>query len=58
MRPIGFTKGLLTGTILGATMSMIFNPAEGKDRKMVKKKTNRFIKTIGNAIEDIVDMRR
>jgi len=53
-----FTKGLVTGTIIGATVSMMSNPMEGKDRKVMRKKVNRFMRTVGNVVEDIIDMRR
>jgi len=53
-----FTKGLVTGTIIGATVSMMINPMEGKDRKVMRKKVNRFMRTVGNVVEDIIDMRR
>ena len=53
-----FTKGLITGTIIGATVSMLVNPAEGRDRKVFKKKTGKVLRTVGQVIEDMVDMAR
>ena len=53
-----FTKGLIAGTIIGATVSMVVNPAEGKDRKVFRKKTGKILRTVGHVIEDMVDMAR
>lgn len=58
MRRNTFTKGLVTGTIVGAAVSMMFNPLEGKDRKVMRKKANRFMRTVSNVVEDIMDLRR
>ena len=58
MRRNNFTKGLITGTIIGATVSMMFNPAEGKDRRVMRKKTGNFMRAVGEIVEDIMDMRR
>ncbi|MCG8499013.1 MAG: YtxH domain-containing protein [Firmicutes bacterium] len=58
MRRSNFTKGLITGTIIGATASMLFNPMEGRDKKMFRKKTGNLMRVVGNFIEDIADMRR
>jgi len=58
MRRNGFTKGLVTGTILGATVSMMVNPMEGRERRAMRKKANKFMRAVGNIIEDIMDLRR
>ncbi len=57
MRNNGFTKGLITGTIIGATVSMMANSADSKKGKMFKRKTNNFMRIMANIIEDIMDIR-
>lgn len=58
MRRKNFTRGLITGAMLGATVSMMINPGEGHHRRMAKRKAGRFARAVGDIIGDIVDMRR
>ncbi len=58
MRGNSFTRGLITGTIIGATMSMVMNPMDKKDKKMVRKRTNNLMGSVGDVLEDIVDIIR
>ena len=53
-----FTRGLVTGAVIGATVSMMINPMEGKDRRVMRKKTKKFMNAIGNIVDDIMDLRR
>ncbi|MDK2801518.1 MAG: hypothetical protein PWP27_1770 [Clostridiales bacterium] len=57
MRRNNFTRGLITGTIIGATVSMMMNPMEDRDKRRLRKKANSFIRNVGDVIEDIIDMR-
>ncbi|MBZ4645552.1 MAG: hypothetical protein PWR27_1889 [Petroclostridium sp.] len=57
MRRNNFTRGLITGTIIGATLSMMVNPMDRRDKKIMRRKTNNFMRTVGDIIEDIIDMR-
>ncbi len=58
MRGNSFARGLITGTIIGATMSMIISPMDKKDKKMVRKRTNNLMGSVGDVLEDIVDIIR
>lgn len=58
MRRNSFTRGLITGTIIGATMSMMVNPMENRNRKKMRRKTNNLLRTVGEVIEDLVYMAR
>jgi gas vesicle protein len=56
----GFTKGLIIGSIMGASVSMMMNAGMAKDRnrkKMMKSGRN-FFKKSGHLIGDIVSMFR
>jgi len=56
----GFTTGLIVGSMIGASVSMMINQDMMKSRnrrKMVKAGRN-FIKKSGNIIGDVVDMFR
>ena len=51
---MGFTKGFLAGAIVGGAVCMMMEPPSTAKIKKVYKKTNRAMKTVGCAIEDLV----
>lgn len=55
----GFTKGIIIGSIIGATVSAMMDPGimRSKRRKMMKTGRN-FFKKSGNIIGDVVEMFR
>lgn len=56
----GFTKGLIVGSIVGASISMMMNPDKMNARnrkKMIRTGRNLWRKS-GNIVEDVVDLFR
>lgn len=51
---VGFAKGFLTGTLVGGAICMMVEPPTATKMKKAYKKTNRALKTVGCAIEDLV----
>lgn len=52
-----FTKGLIAGTIIGATVSMMFpRRRQMHFRKKMFGNGKSFMRTAGNLIENMVDM--
>lgn len=56
----GFTKGLLVGSIIGASISMMMNPdmMAGRNRKKMMRNGRSFLRRSGHIIGDVVDMLR
>lgn len=50
----GFAKGLITGTVIGGVIGMMMDPPNTAKIRKIRKKTNRAIKNVGCAIEDLV----
>jgi gas vesicle protein len=57
---IGFTRGLLIGGLIGASLSMLSNPDGVKSRKnrRVMKAGRNLLRKSGNVVEDVVDLFR
>lgn len=53
-RTLGFAKGFIAGTIIGGAVCMMMEPPSTAKIKKAYKKTNRAMKTVGYAIEDLV----
>ncbi len=53
-RMMGFAKGFLAGSIVGGAVCMMIEPPDTSKIKKAYKKTNRAMKTVGYALEDIV----
>jgi gas vesicle protein len=51
-----FIYGIVTGTIIGATFGMLLDPISDKRHKQLSKKKNEMFKTVGTAIDNIMDM--
>lgn len=50
----GFIKGLATGALVGGAMCLMMDPPDTAKIKKAYKKTNRALKTVGYAIEELV----
>jgi gas vesicle protein len=46
-----FYKGMLTGLIVGATVSMVSSPLQGKQMRSLKKNMGKTIRTVGQVID-------
>lgn len=51
---MGFAKGFLAGSIIGGAVCMMMDPPSNARMKKAYRKTNRALKTVGCAIEDLV----
>lgn len=53
----GFTKGLIVGSIIGGSASMIMEPGimKKKNRKRITRAGKSFLRRSGNIISDVVD---
>ena len=51
---MGFAKGFLAGSLIGGAVCMMIQPPDTGKIKKAYKKTNRALKTVGYAIEDLV----
>lgn len=56
----GFTRGVIIGSIVGASISMIMNPdmMNGRNRRKMMRNGRNFIRKSGNMLGDVVDMFR
>ena len=50
----GFIKGLATGALMGGAICLMMDPPDTTKIKKAYKKTNRALKTVGYAIEELV----
>lgn len=51
---MGFAKGFLAGSLIGGAVCMMIQPPDTNKIKKAYKKTNRALKTVGYALEDLV----
>ncbi len=51
---MGFAKGFLAGSLIGGAICMMMDPPDTSKLKKAYKKTNRAMKTVGYALEDLV----
>ncbi|NSW89170.1 MAG: YtxH domain-containing protein [Firmicutes bacterium] len=53
----GFTKGLIVGSILGASISMMMEPdiMKRRNKKRMIRAGRNFLRRTGNIISDVVD---
>lgn len=49
----GFAKGFFVGSVLGGAICMMMEPPGTAKIKKVYRKTNRALKTMGCAVEDL-----
>lgn len=56
----GFTRGLIIGGIIGASVSMMMGPdmMKNRTRKRMMRSGRNMLRKSGNLVEDIVDMFR
>lgn len=52
----GFLKGMATGLVVGATVTMITDPMSDRDRHKIAKKTEGIFKNIGSVIDTTLSM--
>ena len=53
-----FIKGMATGVVIGAGMSMMVSPIDKKDIRRLEKKTDRLFSSMGMAIDNMLDSMR
>ena len=53
-----FIKGVATGVVIGAGMSMMVSPIDKKDIRRLEKKTDRMFSSMGAAIDSMLDTMR
>ena len=51
---MGFMKGFLAGSLIGGAVCMMMEPPNTTKIKKAYKKTNRALKNVGYALEDLV----
>lgn len=56
----GFTKGLVIGSLIGASVSMIMNPdmTRNMGRRRMMKNGRSFLRKSGHILGDVVEMLR
>ena len=52
----GFVKGMATGLVVGAAVTMITDPMSDRDRNKIKKKTEGIFKSVGSVIDTTLGM--
>lgn len=52
----GFMKGMATGLVVGAAVTMIADPMSERDRHKIAKKTEGIFKNIGSVIDTTLGM--
>lgn len=56
MKGSGFFKGMATGLVVGATVTMIADPISDKQHKKISKKSHDTFKNIGSMIDNAMSM--
>lgn len=56
----GFTRGLVIGSLIGASVSMMMNPdmMKARNRKKMMKNGRNLVRKSGNVISDVISMFR
>lgn len=52
----GFMKGMATGLVVGAAVTMLTDPMSERDRHKIAKKTQGIFKDIGTVIDSTLSM--
>jgi len=55
--PMNFAKGFIVGSVLGGAICMMMEPPSSAKIRKVYRKTNRAMKTVGCAIEELLTSR-
>ena len=53
-----FTKGMITGALVGAAVGMMLDPINDRNKRRVKRSAGRYMKIAGNVLESMLDYRR
>ena len=56
-KTFGVAKGFIIGSMVGGAICMMVEPPSTAKIRKVYRKTNRAMKTVGSAIEDLVSCR-
>lgn len=51
----GFAAGLVTGTIIGATVGMLTDPVSDKCHRRMRKSKEKMFKTFSGMLDDMLD---
>ncbi len=54
----GFVKGVATGLVVGAAVTMMTDPVSDRQRHKIQKKTEGVFKSIGGGIDTAMDIMR
>lgn len=54
----GFIKGMATGMVVGAAVTMMTDPITDKQRRKFAKKTEGIFRNLGGVIDNAMDMMR
>ncbi len=54
----GFVKGVATGLVVGAAVTMMTDPVSDRQRHKIQKKTEGVFKSIGGVIDTAMDIMR
>lgn len=52
----GFLKGMATGLVVGAAVTMVADPLSDRQRKKIVKKTEGVFKNIGSVVDTAMDI--
>jgi gas vesicle protein len=56
MNHSGFMKGMATGLVVGAAVTMITDPLTDRQRHQIAKKTEGVFKSVGSVIDTAMDI--
>lgn len=51
---IGFTKGLIAGSIIGSAVGMMVNPPDAATIRRMRRKTKKAMRNMGCMVEDFM----
>lgn len=54
---VGFTKGLIAGSILGSAIGIMLNPPDAATMRKMRRKTKKAVRNMGCMVEDFVNGR-
>lgn len=54
MKYNGFTKGFITGSLIGSALGMFMETPDAKTVSRMRRRTMRAMKSFGSAVEDFI----